>query len=207
MREQRKEAAQLQKSTLTIDSRQRDSNGVRRWMQTDCVFCMLSYNCNKNYNNNSSSDYSPQVQQIQHLSPGAARPGPTINLTIAKWAAAAASAGLFCCPVRSSRCCAASFKTQFALINRRKSILTAYDAQWRAHKSCKFFALPPPARPSRSIPAKIASGRAALRQTTKRKSWTQQWPEAPPPAAATTRGTVPASTVVLWRHSSLFVHF
>lgn len=37
---------------------------------------------------------------------------------------------------------AASFKTQFALINRRKSILTAYDAQWRAHKSCAVFFSP-----------------------------------------------------------------
>lgn len=42
---------------------------------------------------------------------------------------AAASCGLIFPPI------AASFKTQFALINRRKSILTAYDAQWRGHKS------------------------------------------------------------------------
>lgn len=62
---------------------------------------MLNYNYNNNTDNNNSSnninnynntEYSPQVQQTQHLSPGKTWPGPTINLPIANPAAAAASA-------------------------------------------------------------------------------------------------------------------
>lgn len=51
-----------------------------------------NYNSNSINNYNNNTEYSPQVQQTQHLSPGKTWPGPTINLPIAKPAAAATSA-------------------------------------------------------------------------------------------------------------------
>jgi len=68
----------------------------------------------------------------------------------------------------------ASFKTQFALINRRKSILTAYDAQWRGHKSSSLFS--PPRidfqRKSRAAFAKAGCGPKDEDEDEDEDSWT-----------------------------------